>query len=148
MTDYKKVFESFQEDFGLLIQAGFVAIQQLDEPGARKLFEAAKLLRPESSAPDIGFGYIHLNKMEHQKANEIFCEIVTKEPENHLAQVFYGMTMMMNEETQKDGEAVVSKAIAKTDDQAVVNLGKAALEWSSNDLKREKAPFFEGSSSK
>ena len=55
--------EDFRHDFALLIEAGFVAVKQLDELSARRLFEAAQVLRPDSTAPQIGLGYIALNKL-------------------------------------------------------------------------------------
>jgi len=144
MTDYKQIFDSFQEDFGLLIEAGFVAIQQLNEDDARKLFSAAKLLRPESVVPEIGMGYIHLNKMEQKEAMAIFEKVVVKEPDNCLAQMLYGVSMMMSKNTQNKGEALVNNMMTKTDDPTVLNFGKTALQWSDKDLKGSKAPFFEG----
>ncbi len=81
-----KTLQDFQSDFALLIETGFIAVKQLDEIGAKRIFYAAQALRPESSAPRIGLGYIALNKLEIKEASQIFEKIVAEEPENYLAQ--------------------------------------------------------------
>ena len=93
MSDEK--LQEFNSDFPLLIEAGFLAVKQLDEISARRIFEAARTLRPESSAPMIGLGYIDLNKLEIKTASKIFEDVVAKEPENYLAQTFLGICYLL-----------------------------------------------------
>ncbi|GAB4233743.1 MAG: hypothetical protein Tsb0021_12840 [Chlamydiales bacterium] len=132
----------FDEDFGLLIETGFVAVKQLDEICSRRLFEAAKVLRPESTVPDIGLGYIALNKLEVKEATTIFQEILKKEPENHLAQTFLGICYLLVKSKRPEGEKLIAEAMKKTDDETIKNLGAISLEWSEKDLKKAKSPFF------
>ena len=54
----------FKDDFFLFLEAGFIAVNQADEDAAVKLFKAAQLLDPQQSLPQIGFGYLHLHKLE------------------------------------------------------------------------------------
>ena len=61
--DSDKILE-FKEDFSLLIEAGFVAVKQLDETSSIRIFQAAQALSPQSTAPQIGMGYIALNKLD------------------------------------------------------------------------------------
>lgn len=132
----------FKEDFALLIEAGFVAVKQLDETSATRIFNAAQILNPDSTAPQIGLGYIALNKLEVKEATRIFEAVTSKEPDNHLAQTFLGMCFLLTKPKRKKGEKLIREAIEKTDDPTIKNLGKISLEWAEKDLSKEKAPFF------
>ncbi len=133
--------QDYKQDFPLMIEAGFVAVKQLDETSAKSLFYAAQLLDPESSAPQIGLGYIALNKLEVPEATEIFTEITKKEPDNHLAQMFLGICYLLTKTEREKGKELIEKTRKKTDDETVENLGKVALEWAEKDLKNLKSPF-------
>ena len=138
-----ETIDAFKEDFALLIEAGFIAVKQLDEVSATRIFHAAHMISPNSTAPDIGLGYIHLNKLEIKKATEIFEAVTKKEPENYLAQTFLGMCFLLTKPKRKKGEALIKEAIEKTDDPTIKNLGKISLEWAEKDLNKIKSPFFE-----
>jgi hypothetical protein len=137
-----QTIETFQEDFSLLIEAGFVAVKQLDEVSATRIFYAAQIINPTSTAPRIGLGYIALNKLEIKEATRIFEGVVKEEPENYLAQTFLGMCFLLNKAQRKKGEQLIKEAMQKTDDPTVKNLGETALVWSEKDLKNLKSPFF------
>jgi len=136
-------FQEFKEDFALFIEAGFVAVKQLDEVSAKRLFEAAQLLNPQSTAPQIGLGYIALNKLQTKEASQIYEAIIAKEPENYLAQIFLGIAYLLNKQKRKKGEKMIKDAMAKTTDPTIKNLGLISMEWADKDLKKNtKAPFF------
>lgn len=137
-------FDDFKEDFALLIEAGFIAVKQLDELSASRLFNAAQVLNPKSTISKIGHGYIALNKLEMKTATKIFEEVTQEEPENYLAQSFLGICYLLNPAKRKQGEEIIRNAMEKTDDQAIKNLGKISLEWSEKDLQKGKfkSPFF------
>ncbi|MGZ3634084.1 MAG: CdsG family type III secretion system protein [Parachlamydiaceae bacterium] len=134
--------EQFQSDFSLLIEAGFVAVKQLDEISAQRIFIAAQTISPDSTAPQIGLGYIALNKLDLKEAVRRFDAVIKKEPENDLAQTFYGICLLLNKEKRQEGEKLIKKIIAKTDDPTIKALGEISLEWADKDLKKMKAPFF------
>ena len=140
--DQEKLQE-FKQDFALLIEAGFVAVKQLDETSATRIFNAAQALSPNSTAPRIGLGYIALNKLEIKEATQIFEEIVQAEPENYLAQTFLGICFLLSKKRKK-GEKLIHDAMEKTADPTIKNLGTISLEWAEKDLykKTAKAPFF------
>lgn len=140
MVDDK--MEGFKEDFSLLIEAGFVAVKQLDETSANRIFQAAQAMSPGNTAPQIGLGYIALNKLEVKEAAKIFEEVVKKEPENHLAQTFLGITFLLIKPKRKKGEMLIREAIEKTTNPTIKNLGEVSLEWAEKDLKKKDAPFF------
>jgi hypothetical protein len=139
--DQNKLKE-FKEDFSLLIEAGFVAVKQLDETSASRIFHATQVLNPTSTAPQLGLGYISLNKLELKEATRVFEEILKKEPANSLAQTFLGICCLLNKSKRKKGEKLIREAIDKATDPAIKSLGKISLEWAEKDLKKEKAPFF------
>lgn len=136
-----KLLKSFKEDFALLIETGFVAVKQLDEISATRIFHAAQAINPEHSAPQIGLGYIALNKLEVKEATRIFEAIVEKEPENFLAQTFLGMCYLLTKTKRKKGEKLIAEVMEMTDDETIVNLCKLSLEWAEKDLKNLKSPF-------
>ena len=138
-------FEEFKEDFALLIGAGFVAVKQLDEISATRIFYAAQCLSPRNTAPRIGIGFIALNKLEMKEATRIFESITEVEPENHLAQTFLAICFLLTKGKRKKGEKLIRETMEKTTDPTIKNLGAISLEWSEKDLsKKSKAPFFAG----
>lgn len=135
--------KEFKEDFSLLIEAGFIAVKQLDETSASRLFNATQVLSPNSTAPQLGLGYIALNKLELKEAQKIFEGILKKEPENYLAQTFLGICFLMSKPKRKKGEKLVKEAMEKSSDPTIKSLAQISLEWVEKDLKKEKAPFFD-----
>lgn len=139
----ERTLQEFREDFALLIEAGFVAVKQLDEISATRIFHAAKVMNPGSTAPQIGLGYIALNKLEVKEATKIFESVVKQEPENFLAQTFLGICFLLTKPKRKKGEQLIKEAMEKTDDPTIKSLGATSLEWAEKDLKnKDKAPFF------
>jgi hypothetical protein len=138
----KQKLEDFKEDFSLLIEAGFIAVKQLDEISASRIFHAAKTINPNSTAPQIGLGYIALNKLEVKQATKIFEEVTLKEPENYLAQTFLGICFLLTKPKRKKGEKLIQEAMEKTSDPTIKNLGTISLNWADKDLKDLKSPFF------
>lgn len=142
MEQDQPTWKEFEEDFPLLLEAGFIAVKQLDEKGALALFEAAKVLKPRSVAPRIGLGYIAMNKMEVAKATGIFEAVVKEEPEHYLAQTFLGICYALRKSTRKQGEALIRSSIEKTTEPSVKRLGEVCLQWIEKDFTKAKAPFF------
>jgi len=137
----------FKEDFALLIEAGFIAVKQCDERSARQIFKAAQILSPKSVAPEIGLGYIALNKMQLKESDAIFEEVVKKEPNNHLATAFLGISYALQKGKRKKGIELLESAKASSDEPTVKNLADITLQWVVKDLEKKdsKAPFFQQS---
>ena len=138
----ESILDDFKNDFALFIEAGFVAVKQLDEKAAKQLFGAAELLQPQSTAAQIGLGYISLNKLEVSNAMKIFQAVLEKEPENYLAQAFLGICYLLKKSTRKEGEELIEKTKKSSEDPTIQNLCEVSLQWADKDLKRIKAPFF------
>ena len=47
----------YKEHFIVMVEAGFIAVNQADEDSAMKLFKAATLLDPKNLLPRVGMGY-------------------------------------------------------------------------------------------
>lgn len=137
--------QDFREDFALLIEAGFVAVKQLDEISATRIFQAAQVMSPTNTAPQIGLGYIALNKLEVKEATRIFESVTKQEPENYLAQTFLGICFLLNKPKRKKGEQLIRQAMEKSTDPTIKNLGEISLEWAEKDLSKQKSPFFAAS---
>lgn len=137
----------FKEDFGLLIEAGFIAVKQLDETSASRIFHAAQVISPSSVAPQIGLGYIALNKLEVKEATKIFEGVIKQEPDNQLAQVFFGICLLLTKPKRTKGEELINEIVSKTTDPTILGLAKISLEWADRDLKtgRTRFPFDDGS---
>lgn len=134
--------QEFKEDFSLLIEAGFVAVKQLDETSATRIFNCAQAISPNNTAPQLGLGYIHLNKLELKEATKIFESIIEKEPENYLAQTFLGICFLLSKPKRKKGEKLIKEVMDKSTEPGIKRLGAVSLEWAEKDLKKESAPFF------
>ncbi|MDR3624770.1 MAG: hypothetical protein P4L16_06500 [Chlamydiales bacterium] len=138
------------EDFPMLVETGFIAVKQGNQQAAEKIFRAAQLLKPEHSAPVLGFGYIALNAMRLETARHLFSSVLKKEPENALAKVLLGFSYLVDKFTsiKKDaktiekgptlkpqeisalaetGEKLVKEALKESSDPGVHSLGKSAL---------------------
>lgn len=141
-TNVIDIMDEFKEDFPMLIEGGFIAAKQLDEINSTRLFHAAQVINPKSSAPKVGLGHIALSKMDIKKATGIFEQALETDPENYLAQCFLGVCFLMTKDKMKKGEKLIQEAMEKTTDETVSNLGKVCLEWAAKDLsKRAKSPF-------
>lgn len=145
MNTAEEKIEEFKQDFSLLIEAGFVAVKQLDAMSSSRIFVAAQMISPNHTAPQIGLGYIALNQLNVKEATHIFEEITKKEPENWLAQTFLGISYLLSKPKRKKGEKLIKEAIEKTDDPTIKSLGEVSLEWADKDLTKAKSPFFESS---
>lgn len=122
-----KKTEDFKKHFVLLLEAGFVAVNQADEDSALKLFKAASLLNPSSSLPHIGLGYLHLHKLELKQACKAFEDVLAKEPHNEMAKAFLGLSLTMTTDRVAEGEKILTEAASHSSDQQVKTLADSAL---------------------
>lgn len=133
----QELMEELKGDFPLLIEAGFVAVNQRDEESALRLFMAASVLEPHSCAPEIGYGFVALNKLELDQAEKHFRKVLDKDSEHHLAKAFLGITLAFNEKTRSQGKQLLEEAKKASDDPHVKNLGETSLSWLEKDLNKK-----------
>lgn len=133
--DEESLLAFFAEDYSLLIEAGFVAVKQLDEIAARRIFKAAEILNPDNPASQIGLGYIALNKLRVTEAATIFEAIVNKDPKHRLAQALLGVAYLLTQDKKKRGEQLLIEARNGCDDPTIKNLADVCLDWMNKDLQ-------------
>lgn len=135
MANWKK----YKEDFILMLEAGFIAVNQADEDAAVKLFRAAELLDPENVLPRVGRGYLHLHKLELKQACKAFEDVLHKEPKNEMAKAFLGLcTGMMPNQADK-GEKILEQT-TKSKDPGIKQLAHTAIDFIEKFVKKAPGP--------
>ena len=133
-------FEKSKEDFIVMAEAGFIAINQADEDAALKLFRAASLLKPENCLPKIGIGYLHFLKLELKQANKLFEEVLHKEPDNELAKALLGLSTALIPNEASKGEKILEDSFKHSKDSTVKNMAKTAIDFVEKFVKKAPSP--------
>lgn len=131
-----KDLAQFKDHFVLLLEAGFIAVNQADEDSATKLFKAAQLLNPKSTLPEIGLGYLYLHKLELKQACKSFKAVLEKEPHNDMAKAFLGLSMTMTADQITEGEKILTDTASHTSDKQVKHLAESALTFVEKFIKK------------
>lgn len=129
-----------RDEFFLLCEAGFIAVNQMDDDSARKLFAASELLDPESTLPKTGMGYLHLCKLELKEAAKAFQEVLDREPDNDMAKAFLGVAMSLSPKEGAKGEKILEEACKSAEDPTVKTLATSALEFVDKFIKKTPSP--------
>jgi tetratricopeptide (TPR) repeat protein len=131
--------KKYKEDFILLAEAGFIAVNQADEDAAVKLFKAAELLDPTNFLPKIGFGYLHLHKLELKQAVKNFEEVLEKEPGNDMAKAFMGLCYSLMPSGIEKGEKILEQSM-KSKDPMIKQMAGSALDFVDKFVKKKAGP--------
>lgn len=134
-----KNLKQYKSDFLVMLESGFIAVNQADEDSAMKLFRAAELLDPENVLPKVGFGYLHLHKLELKQACLNFEEVLEKDPKNDMAKAFLGLSMSMQPTTVTKGEKILEQS-TKSKDPLVKKLANTALDFVDRFIKKSPGP--------
>jgi predicted TPR repeat methyltransferase len=132
--------QHYKDDFILLAEAGFIAVNQADEDAAVKLFKAAELLDPHNVLPKIGIGYMHLCKLELKQAAKAFEEILAKDPHHEVARALLGLSLSLNPAECIKGEKVLEESAHAAKDPLVKGLAKSSLEFVEKFVKKTPSP--------
>lgn len=132
-------WKNYREDYILMLEAGFIAVNQADEDSALKLFRAAEMLRPDNTLPKVGFGYLHLHKLELKQAVRIFEEVLEKEPDNDMAKAFLGLCMSMMPNQIEKGEKILEESL-KAKDPMIKKLAHTAIDFVEKFVKKAPGP--------
>ena len=136
-----KKAHDFEKDFLVLLEAGFMAVNQADEDAAVKLFRAASLVRPENTLPKVGFGYLHLCKLELKQASKEFEEVLHKEPDNEMAKAFLGFCTSLTPGKLPEGETMLKETEKHAKDHSVKNLCHSTIDFLDKYLKKPPSPM-------
>ena len=135
MPSWKK----YKEDFILLLEAGFIAVNQADEDAATKLFKAAALLDPKNPLPKVGVGYLHLHKLELKQAIKAFEEVLDQDPTNDMAKAFLGLSMSLQPSSLEKGEKILEQTL-KSSDPMIKRLSDSSLDFVERFIKKTPGP--------
>ncbi len=128
--------KEFEDDYFLFLEAGFIAINKADEDAASKLFKACSLLKPDNMLSKVGEGYLHLHKLELNKAIECFKEVVKKEPDNEMANTMLGIALSLSPSKAKEGAEVLQKSLNNSNDDNIKSLAKDTLSFVDSNFKK------------
>lgn len=133
------VQKKFKDDFYVLLEAGFIAVNQADEDAAMKLFKAAEMLDPKNILPTVGFGYLHLHKLELTQAIKRFEEALKKDPGNDMAKSLLGICMSLSPDHLEQGEKILAQTL-KSKDPAIKDLSDTAIHFVEKFVKKPSGP--------
>lgn len=131
-----QTFKDCDKDYFLLLEAGFVAVNQADEDSAMKLFMASQLLRPKNVFPEIGYGYMHMCKLELKQAEEMFTNVIKKESDNEMAHTFLAICKSMMPGKTTEGEKMLDSLNKDTEDADIKELISRSHEFIDNFVKK------------
>ena len=131
--------KAYKDDWILFLEAGFIAVNQTDEDASIKLFKAAELLNPKSALPKVGFGYLHLHKLDLKNACKMFEEALELEPHNDMAKALLGIAMSLGPATMGKGEKILEQ-VHKSKDPEIKKLSDTALTFVDKFLKKAPTP--------
>lgn len=131
--------KKYKDDFILLAEAGFIAVNQADEDSALKLFRAAELLDPKNILPKLGFGYLHLHKLELKQAVKNFEEVLEMDPHNDMAKAFMGLCLSMMPSSIDKGEKILEQTL-KSKDPDIKKMAGTAIDFVDKFIKKTPGP--------
>lgn len=133
------ISKEYEQDFILLLESGFIAVNQSDEDASTKLFKAAQVLKPESTLPKVGMGYLHLHKLEIKQAVELFETVLEKEPDNEMAKTFLGLCLSFTPKGVEKAEKIL-ESTCKSKESLIQNLSQSALTFIDTFIKKSPTP--------
>lgn len=132
--------QKYKRHFISMVEAGFIAVNQADEDSAMKLFKAASFIDPDHFLPKVGFGYLHLCKLELKQAAKHFNEVLEKDPNNEMCKAFLGLSLSLNPSEVAQGETLLAETQKTAKDPAIKNLASSALGFVSKFVKKAPTP--------
>lgn len=132
--------QKYKDDFALLLESGFIAASQTDEDAAVKLFKAAEALQPQNAMPKVGYGYIHLLKLELNQACKKFEEVLKNDPQNDMARAMLGLSTALTVKDADKGEKILSEALKNSKDPTIKNMASTAIEFVEKFVKKQPTP--------
>lgn len=132
-----KHHEAFKEDIHLLLEAGFIAINQADEDSAKKLLKAAALIEPNNILVHIGQGYLAMHKLDAVTAQKHFEHALTMDPDNQMAKAFLGLSYLFIPNGVAKGERMCSDVLQHTKETQLKDFAESALEFSDTFIRQQ-----------
>ena len=111
----------------------------MDEESAVRLFKAAELIDNKNPLTKIGFGYLHLHKLELKKAITLFEGVLKDDPKNEMAKTFMGIALSMTPNDLNKGEQILEQNLT-SDNADIKKLAGIALDFVDKFVKKEPSP--------
>lgn len=127
----------YKDQFTLFLELGFIAVNHADESSAVKLFTAAEMLRPDEVLTVIGFGYLHLCKLEVKSAIDMFEKALKKEPNNPIAKSLLGFCFALTPDHVKEGTKLLEDMKAQANSKDIKELDNVLLGFVDKFVKKE-----------
>ena len=132
--------QKYEEDYVLFLEAGFIAVNQSDEAAAVQLFKTCEILRPENVMAKIGYGYLHLHKLELKQACQNFEEALAKEPHNEVAKALLGLCTSLQPKFVDRGAAILEET-SHSSNPYVQQMSTTALDFVDKFVRKEEPPI-------
>lgn len=132
--------DKFKDDFILLCEAGFIAVNQADEDTALKLFAAARCLEPTHHLPKVGEGYLHFHKLELKKACMIFEKVLEADGNNEMARAFLGMALSLTPDMGESGKKILAEVAEKASDKSTKDVAKETIDFVETFIEKKSKP--------
>jgi tetratricopeptide (TPR) repeat protein len=132
--------QKYKEDSILFVEGGFIAASMADEDAALKLFRASQLLEPENELVKIGFGYIHLLKLELKQASDQFEGVLKKNPKNEMARALLGLSIAFTTKDADKGEKLLEEARKNSDDAQVKTMAATGIDFINKFIRKAPTP--------
>ena len=133
-------WEKYKEDFILLTEAGFIAVNQQDENSAIRLFNAAIMLNPKEPLPLIGKGYIHFLKLEIPQAIAVFELVLKQHPNNEMAKAYLGLATSFAPGQADKGEKILEEVMKKSHNEPLKKMADSACSFVEKFVKKPVSP--------
>jgi len=130
----------YNEDYVLFLEAGFIAVNQSDEEAAIRLFKSCETLRPENVMAKIGYGYLHLHKLELKQACQDFEQALEQEPTNEVAKALLGLCTSLQPKMADKGSSILAET-AQSSDPFVKQMSTTALNFVDRFVRKEEPPM-------
>ena len=134
------LMQEWKQDFTLLLEAGFIAVKQCNEPEAIALFAAAQTLSPKNLFPQVGLAYMYLCMLNLPKATEILEKVVHQEPHNEVAQTLLGVATSFMPKKTAEGEKILQEQLDHSEDPFVKKAADTALSFVEKHIKKNPSP--------
>lgn len=132
-------WQTYKDDLLLFVEAGYIAVNQADEDSAMKLFRVAEMLDPENILPTVGFGYLHLHKLELKQSIQQFEKALEKDAGNEMAKTFLGIAFSMTPNQVEKGEKLLEETV-HSKDPLIKRLSDTAIDFVERFVKKSPGP--------
>lgn len=134
-----KGINQYKEDFILLLEAGFIAVNQADDDSATKLFKAAQVLDPKNALALVGFGYLHLHKLELKQSIQAFEDAIKMDADCEMAKAFMGLAISLQANGSTKGDKILHET-AHSKDPMVKRMSETAIDFVERFVKKTPGP--------